>query len=122
MAQLPLPAKDHFVGTGHEISGRQPSPALVLDAMALLEAFRRRWPLAIAGGLIVALMVTAATWFAFPPAKYRAVGTLRVSMMRPKILFNTAEQEAEYQTFQKTQTALIKSRYVLDAVIRDPGQ
>ena len=120
MAPLPLPAKDHLKGTGHEIAQPSSPVASVPDAMALLEAFRRRWPLAIGGGLIASLIVAALAWFAIPPAKYRALGTIKVAMMRPRILFNTAEQEAEYQIFQKTQLAQIKSRKVLDAVVRDP--
>lgn len=120
MAQLPKPANVSFAGEGHEIAHRNISPAHVPDAMALLVAFRRRWPLAIFGGLLAAVLVAAAAWFIVPAAKYKAIGTIRVAMMRPKILFNTAEQETEYQTFQKTQTSLIKTRRILDAVVRDP--
>ena len=119
MSNLPVPSNEPFVGPGQGIASR-PSPVVTVpDAAALLEAFRRRWPLALGGGVVMALIMAALAWYVVPAAKYRAVGTLRVSMVRPKILFNTAEQEAEYQTFQKTQSALIRSRLVLDAVVRD---
>ena len=64
----------------------------------------------------IACIAFLARFFLIPP-KYTATATLRVKMMRPKILFPTAEQEPEYAIFQKTQIALILSNKVLDPVV-----
>jgi succinoglycan biosynthesis transport protein ExoP len=87
--------------------------------MAMLRAFQRHWLLAVGGGLVLAALVGVAAYYLIPSAKYMAIATLRVKMMRPKILFTTGEQDAEYATFQKTQMALIRSRKVLNNVFKD---
>jgi len=120
MSQLPMKHAADPAGPFTPAAPPQPASPATPDAAALLRAFRRRWPSALGGGLLLAAVAAAVAWFAVPPAKYTATGTLHVAMIRPKILFPTAEQEAEYATYQKTQMAQIKSRVVLDEVIRDP--
>jgi capsular polysaccharide biosynthesis protein len=91
-----------------------------LDVMTILKAFRRCWPLAVGLGLVCALAATAAAWFLLPAAKYNATATLRIISYQPRIIFPTNEPQADPFTYQQTQMALIKSRMVLDAALRDP--
>ena len=120
MLQPPTPVKVHDAAPAYEVNPQPAAQASTPGAMAMLRAFRRRWPLAIGGGLLTAVAVAALAYLAVPPAKYTAVGSLRVAMIRPRIVFPTAELEAEYQTYQKTQIAMFKSWGVRDAVLRDP--
>ena len=90
------------------------------DVASLLRALRRRLGLVLGGGLLCAAAAAALVWFVVPQAKYTAVSTLRVEMHRPKVLFQTAEVEADYRTFQNTQMKLLTSRKVLNAVLQDP--
>lgn len=121
MSQPPTPVKVVDAGPAYDITPQPAPPAGPPGALALYRAFRRRWPLALGGGLLLAAAAAAAVYAAVPPAKYTAVGLLRVQMFRPRILFDTKEQEAEFQVFQKSQTTLIRTRYVLEAVLGDPG-
>jgi succinoglycan biosynthesis transport protein ExoP len=90
------------------------------DPRLFLKSFRRRWPLATGMGILLAAVVGSVVWLALPAAKYSTQSVLRVSMYPPKIIFNTSEVLADYRTFQKTQTELIRSRYVLGPASRDP--
>jgi succinoglycan biosynthesis transport protein ExoP len=101
-------------GFGRVASKREFDPRL------FLKSFRRRWPLATGMGILLAAVVGCGVWLALPAAKYSTQSVLRVSMHPPKIIFNTSEVLADYRTFQKTQTELIRSRYVLGPASRDP--
>jgi capsular exopolysaccharide synthesis family protein len=90
------------------------------DPIALLKAFRRRWPLAIGLGLVAAAVTMAAAWFIVPPAKYTTRATLRVFSFRPSIIFPTKEAQTEFRTYQQTQAALIRDPSVLEMALLDP--
>lgn len=91
-----------------------------VDPMAMLKAFRRRWPLAIGLGLVAAAAVTAAAWFLVPPAKYTTTATLRVIANRPTIIFPTKETQTEFRIYQQTQAALLRNPMVLEKALADP--
>jgi hypothetical protein len=57
------------------------------------------------------------------PERLKAQARLQVAAQVPKILFQTVETEAadDYQRYQNTQLALVKSRLVLSAALRDSG-
>jgi capsular exopolysaccharide synthesis family protein len=88
--------------------------------MGLIRALRRRLGFALVLGLVCALLGAGAAWLIVPASMYTTRGSVRVSMIRPKIIFKTAEAEADYKTFQRTQVAMMKSRLVLGAVLQDP--
>ncbi|MGE3821482.1 MAG: capsular biosynthesis protein, partial [Isosphaeraceae bacterium] len=70
---------------------RMASPGLPakFDPIDLLKAFRRRWPLAIAAGLALAMLVAPVVYALMPPAKYTANARLLVSSVAPAIIFKT---------------------------------
>lgn len=93
------------------------APSTAADPIALLKAFRRRWPLAIGLGLVAAAAVSAGAWLIIPPAEYTTNATLRVNMFRPKVIFGTKEDQTEFRTYQQTQAALIRNPLVLEKAL-----
>ena len=87
--------------------------------MGLLKALRRHLALAVTIGLILAAAVGFATWFLMPPPKITARMQLHVDPLPPKILFG-AEGRGDSEAFARTQAYIIKDRFVLNAVLRDP--
>ncbi len=120
MSHPPTPLKIQDAVPAYDITPQPAAQASTPGAMAMYRAFRRRWPLAVGGGVLTALVVAAVAYFAVPAAKYTAVGQVQVKMFQPMLMFPTKEKEAEFQVFQQTQTALIKSREIRDEVLRDP--
>src|SRR3954454_4417506 len=95
-------------------------PVATLDPIALLKALRRRWPLALGVGLLAAVVVGIAVFFVVPPAKYTARAMLHVNSVQPRILLHVGENHTEYGAYQRTQLALLKSRIVLNAALKQP--
>lgn len=92
---------------------------MTLDPKALLSAFRRRWLLAVSLGTIFGAIAAATAWYVVP-APYSTFAELRISSVRDKLLFDTFEKRAAFNTYKQTQMRRIKSPYVLHAAIRDP--
>ena len=123
LATQPTPEHD---GT---LSPRRPAgltvprpPALVTkppDALELLKALRRRWPLALALGLLCGGLAAAAAWFVVPTAKYETRAMLSVSQTPPRIIFPTQEVQSDFSIYKETQLALIKSPIVLNRALKD---
>jgi capsular exopolysaccharide synthesis family protein len=88
------------------------------DLIALLKALRRRWPLALGAGLFCAAVAAGAAYCLVPPAKYTTRAILHVNSVPPRILLSVHELVPEYGAYQRTQLALIKSRFVLNAALR----
>jgi len=89
-----------------------------LDYVRLVHAFRRRWLPAAAIGLLLGLLLAVPTWI-FMPRGYEAVAWLRV---RDKGgMLSRDRDNAEYESYKKTQLQLMKSPYVLQAALRKPG-
>jgi capsular exopolysaccharide synthesis family protein len=90
------------------------------NALALLKALRRRWLLAATCGLLASTLAAAGVWFGMP-MKYTASTIFHVSVQEPKILDNGAVGVTfnEFLIYQKSQTAMITSRLVLNAVLKD---
>jgi capsular exopolysaccharide synthesis family protein len=88
----------------------------------LLRALQRRWPLALALGLLLAPAAGAGAWLLLS-ARYTAFAQLHLAAVPPSIGpkgADTPEGRSEFATFQKTQAARIKSRLVLTpALARD---
>jgi capsular exopolysaccharide synthesis family protein len=89
------------------------------NALDLLKALRHRWPLALALGLVCGGLAAGAAWVALGAPEYSAYALLQVAETQPKIIFKTDETRADFDTYQKTQLALLKSRPVLNVALRD---
>lgn len=91
-----------------------------LSPQALLLALLRRWRTAVMFAVPVAVLAAAAVWFAVP-APFTAFALLRVASVEPRLVFQTAETNSDFATYRRTQMALIKSRFVLNAALRKPS-
>lgn len=92
-----------------------------ISLQSILGTLRRRWWLMLLVGVPVGAMFAVAAWFVLP-APYRAFATLRIAAREPRLVFNTADSGSvsDFETYRKTQVAMIRSRYVLNAALRDP--
>lgn len=100
--------------------GKLTASPTTLDPAALLKSFRRRWSLALGLGIVAAVVVGVVALLVVPPVKYTTRSALKVSMHRPRVMFETQEQMTDYRTFQNTQTQMIKSSYVLSPALQNP--
>jgi capsular exopolysaccharide synthesis family protein len=94
--------------------------------MGLLRALKRRLTLALGAGFLAALVAGTAAWFLVPQAKFKAQAVLHVKAQPPQVLFRTVETQNitggdEYNRYQKTQMAWVKSRLVLNAALQQKG-
>lgn len=89
-----------------------------LDYTRVWHAFRRRWLPAVGLGLVLAVGAAVPIWI-FTPRGFEAVAWLRV---RDKTgMFSAVGRDnAEYDSYRKTQVQLIKSPFVLTSAIRRP--
>jgi capsular exopolysaccharide synthesis family protein len=93
------------------------TPPTITPARAL-RAFRRRWYLAIPVGLVVA----AAAWLGareYIPSVYTARTQVHLAVNQP--LFDKLPGGVDLATYQRRQTALIRSRHVLQTALQRPG-
>ena len=97
-----------------------PANAPSINILGLVKALQRRWTLALVLGLFCAAVVGVGAWLVVPPSQYTARTLLHVKAIKPKIIFPTTETQSDYGTFQRTQVAMIKSRLVLNAALRQP--
>jgi capsular exopolysaccharide synthesis family protein len=86
--------------------------------LALLVAIRRRPLLALAAALLGAVLAGGLVWFLLPD-KYTASVLLRVSPVEQRILQDAIVRPVDdHDLYQKTQAALLKSRPVIGAVLK----
>lgn len=97
-----------------------PQAATGLDPIALLRAFRRRWPWAIGLGVLGAAIAGTAAWYLVPSAKYTAEALLLVEPEQPKLIAATKEYRSDPETDRRTQLTLIKSPIVLGKALGEP--
>jgi len=92
------------------------------SAMSLLNAFRRRWPLAVGLGLLTAICAALAVWFLAPRASDISA-YLFVHRDEPVVLktSNRSRDVNEFAVFKQTQANILKGPYVLNAALRRPG-
>ena len=94
------------------------------SALDLARSLRRRWLLALALALVAVPGATALAWYGVPrlmPLKRVVRTTLHVASQQPTISpLAPAEGRLDFATYQRTQIALVKSRLVLNAAMRDP--
>jgi len=92
-----------------------------MDVNWFLHSLRRRWILALCLGLVTGSMA-AILLYVFFPVSSSADALFQVSSQRPRLVFDVGTDEAkEFSILQRTQVALLKSWFVLNAAIRAPG-
>jgi len=97
-----------------EILSAKPNP------LELLHAVRRRWPLAVGLGVLIATLAGAAVWYLIP-VKYEAFALLKVSGKPPQILERGNAAVDEFAVFKRTQVQLLLSNMVINGVLREPA-
>ncbi|MDA1053674.1 MAG: polysaccharide biosynthesis tyrosine autokinase [Planctomycetota bacterium] len=91
-----------------------------ISPQGLLLALKRRWRQATLIGVPALLCGTVLAWLVVP-AHFTAFTLLSISSMQQRLVFKTADEDADFFTYQKTQKAMIRSRFVLNAALRRPG-
>ncbi len=102
-------------------AGPPPALAAAPNAFLLARALRRRWLLAGTMGLTLGAAAAAAVWFALPPAKNSANVQFHMNSNSQGTLNKHPDHIENFDTYQRTQVALIKSRLVLNSALRQPG-
>ncbi|HEX8201010.1 MAG TPA: AAA family ATPase [Isosphaeraceae bacterium] len=97
------------------------STAAAFSPLDLLKALRRRPWIAFGLSTLCAALAGAVTWYMMPLPKYSAVALLHVDSNQPRLVMRTAESNVDLNTFQRTQTTLIKSLPVLNAALKQRG-
>lgn len=96
-----------------------PALASGTDARALVKAFGRRWPMAVALGLIAAAAAGTGAWYVFT-ARYVVYAQVLVGAPK-RIVYQTNEggdSRGDVLAYQRTQAATLKSRFVLSAALK----
>jgi capsular exopolysaccharide synthesis family protein len=97
-----------------------PGLAAPPTAQGLLAACRRRWLLASVCAVLAGLTAAGGTWLFMPTPAYQAQSLIHVEAQPPAVVFHRGESRSDFQSYQRTQIALAKSRLVLNAALRDP--
>ena len=90
-----------------------------IDYKRAWHAFRRRWLPAVTMGLVAATALAVPIWL-FMPKGFEAVAWLRVRD-KTGMFGGGGRDNAEYESYRKTQVQLIKSPFVLTSALRRPG-
>jgi capsular exopolysaccharide synthesis family protein len=90
-----------------------------MDANTFLHALRRRWLLATGLGLVAAALAAIGLWFAFPESS-SATALFRVASQEESLVFDDGRRQTpqDFEILRKTQLALLKSYFVLQAAVR----
>jgi polysaccharide biosynthesis transport protein len=93
-----------------------------MDVNWFVHCLRRRIVLAVCMGLVVAFGAAIALWFIFPESS-SAVALFQVNSKEPSLAFdvNHGNDIRDFDILQKTQLALLRSHFVLQAALRGPG-
>lgn len=104
-------------------TGPSTPPPVVTAAPTLptmLHALRRRWLAASVAGVVGGVAIFAAAWFLLPAPSHTARAQLYIAADPPRVMFQTSENRSDGNAFRQTQLALLKSRLVLNAALRQP--
>ncbi len=102
-------------------SGTVPAKAAYaapVNAVGILKALRRRWLVAVLLGLLAAGPIFAAVWYFLPPPPYCAAAKFLIPSKPDSTLYEHPEAKTEFEAFEDTQVATIKSQMVLNAALR----
>src|SRR5437762_4535788 len=90
------------------------------DMKALLQALKRRWPMAATLSILLRSAAAVGAWHGLP-ATFTAFAQLRIAAVTPSLVFHNAnnpEGRNDFSTYQRTQAAAIKNRHVLNAALK----
>jgi succinoglycan biosynthesis transport protein ExoP len=86
----------------------------------LLSAFKRRWPLALMIGVVVAGLMAAAIWLAMPSGKHRVQATLQFKSTLTNLLGgNTDLNQDQFNKQMEGHKKYMESKDFLDRVVGD---
>lgn len=91
--------------------------------ISFLHSMRRRWLLGVGLGFLVASTFAILLWMVMP-VKYEAFVQIRVRRNQEQMLRDRQARTihpADYEIEKQTQAALIRSPFVLNAALREPG-
>lgn len=92
-----------------------------MDANSFMNCLRRRWILALCMGALAGAASGLALWFLFPETS-SATALFQVSSEEESLLGKSSYKAArEFEILQRTQLALLKSYFVMQAALRGPG-
>jgi capsular exopolysaccharide synthesis family protein len=107
-----------FLDVAGQGAGEEPRSPSGPGPKAFLQALRRRWLLALALGLVIPPLAVVVAWRMFP-SRYTARTLLYVQAHQPVILA-PGRDNVHFQTYQRTQIALLKCRLVVNSALRQP--
>jgi capsular exopolysaccharide synthesis family protein len=115
-APLVVPAREDVIVQADALPPALTEP---VSPLTLFQAMRRRWAQALPVGLLLAALAGGLVWF-LRPDKYTAYALLQIAPVEQKILQDSGARPETDRTglYQKTQAALIKSRPVLQAALK----
>ncbi len=114
-----IPVASHLPAAGWSpISPPRPVPSGP-DPKTMFAAFRRRWFVATTLGIMLGA-TAAGILYQIIPAPYTAFAELHVKSVPEKILFETAETVAKFDTYMETQMRMVRSPFVLASALRSP--
>jgi polysaccharide biosynthesis transport protein len=92
-----------------------------MDANSLMNCLRRRWILALCMGALAGTATGLALWLLFPETS-SATALFQVSSQEESLLGkSSAKANRDFEILQRTQLALLKSYFVMQAALRGPG-
>jgi succinoglycan biosynthesis transport protein ExoP len=115
-----MPAEETEKAAGLETTSLPPALLARPDAQALLLALKRRWLLSCCVAVLGAVTASLAAWLFVPAPKPTAQALLHVEATQPWVAYHRAESKSDFQNYQRTQIALVKSRFVLNSALRQP--
>lgn len=88
----------------------------------LLSAFKRRWPLALMVGVVVAILMAAGVWLAMPSGKHRVQATLQFKSTRTNLLDggNIEVSQDQFNKQMDSHKKYMETKNFLDKVAADP--
>lgn len=88
----------------------------------LLSAFKRRWPLALMVGVVVATLMAAGVWLAMPSGKHRVQATLQFKSTRTNLLGggNIEVSQDQFNKQMDSHKKYMETKNFLDKVAADP--
>jgi capsular exopolysaccharide synthesis family protein len=109
--------------TAPERNTRGPAePPPVLSAMptlpGMLQAARRRWRSILFFGILLAGGAAAAVWVN-QTERFIARSLVHIAVQRPILIADTPDGRSDFNSYQRTQIAYVRSRLVLNAALRD---
>jgi capsular exopolysaccharide synthesis family protein len=110
---------------GYPVTPPQPAQNVLrggMDVAWFLHSLRRRWLLALCMGSVAGALTALGLWVYFPEST-SAEAIFQVYSQRPTLVFKDAmpNESKDFSILQRTQVALLKSYFVLQSAVRDPG-